>query len=107
MINRIINSVMSDDQFSDCPLTFREIYVIADEFTRVLRGIYHQRIEYPQTASVSRGSSRGALPAPGVVTLELEGAGLRTLAPVESEVDDVSDEVTDYESVRNLPHGEP
>lgn len=110
MINRIINSVMSDDQFSDCPLTFREIYVIADEFTRVLRGIYHQRIEYPQTASVSRATSRpprGELPAPGVVTLELEGAGLRTLAPAEAEEDDVSDEVTDYESVRNLPHGEP
>jgi len=107
MINRIINSVMADDQFSDCPLTFREIYVIADVFTRVLMGIYHQRIEYPQTAELSAGRRevrRPALPDPALVTLELEGAGLRTLTP--GQEDDLSDEITDYESVRNLPHGE-
>jgi putative nucleotidyltransferase with HDIG domain len=57
MINQIINSVMADGQFERCPLTFQEIYTIADSFVQVLLGIYHQRIEYPATRAISRGST--------------------------------------------------
>ena len=73
MIHSIINSVMADGQFSECPLTFQELYTIADTFVAVLQGIHHQRIEYPQTASISAGR-KDVPPAPrttseGIITL--------------------------------------
>jgi hypothetical protein len=56
--------VVADGQFSECPLTFEEIHIIAETFVAVLLGIYHQRIEYPQTADVSRGTADTAPAAP-------------------------------------------
>lgn len=46
-INRIVDSLISDDQLSNCPLTFQQIQIIKDSFLRVLKGVYHSRIEYP------------------------------------------------------------
>lgn len=54
MISRIISSVIADGQFSECPLTLEEIHAVAETFVSVLLGIYHQRIEYPDTKDVSR-----------------------------------------------------
>lgn len=73
MISKIVSSVMADGQFSECPLTFQEIHTIADTFVTVLLGIYHQRIEYPQTADVSRADAPEPMPTPrpGLITLEL------------------------------------
>jgi hypothetical protein len=31
----------------ECALTFKDVDVIANTFCRVLEGIYHKRIEYP------------------------------------------------------------
>ena len=64
MISRIVNSVVADGQFSECPLTFEEIHTLAETFVGVLLGIYHQRIEYPQTADLSRAAE----PTPAPVT---------------------------------------
>jgi putative nucleotidyltransferase with HDIG domain len=113
MIDRVIGSVMADGQFSECPLTFREIYTTADTFTRVLLGIYHQRIEYPQTAAVS------ALPAQGSQTVGLpDTSGFERGFTLELDAETVAaarassrmwtadaepDEDTDYESARHLP----
>lgn len=117
MIHKIINSVMADDQFSDCPLTFKEISVVSEVFVRVIVGIYHQRVDYPQTAALSLGGvprdAAGALGVPPPsrerreavtgITLELDGGSLaRTADGFLPEVDDG----TDYESVRYLPDGD-
>jgi cyclic-di-AMP phosphodiesterase PgpH len=65
MISRIVNSVVADGQFTECPLTFEEIHTIAETFATVLVGIYHQRVEYPHTADLSRASAgQGAAIAP-------------------------------------------
>jgi hypothetical protein len=83
MINRIVNSVIADGQFSECPLTFEEIHVLSETFVSVLLGIYHQRIEYPQTADVSRGveatAAKGFPPKRTTITLDL-APGQRTAA---------------------------
>ncbi|TVR16692.1 MAG: HDIG domain-containing protein [Balneolaceae bacterium] len=46
-IDRIIDSSLNDDQLKDCPLTFRQIQIIKESFLRILKGVYHSRIEYP------------------------------------------------------------
>ena len=46
-VNRIIDDHISDGQLSNCPLTFRQIQIIKESFLRILKGVYHTRIEYP------------------------------------------------------------
>lgn len=120
MIHQIINSVMADNQFEKCPLTFHEISLVADTFVKVLLGIHHQRVEYPHTAAISRGNTMPAPPADdvavrrkgSVITLELpspkgrvEVARTGTDDAVGEIEEDVTDPDTDYESIQNLPKG--
>jgi hypothetical protein len=48
MVQKIINKNFVDDQLSDCELTLKDMHTIAKSFNRILQGIYHHRIDYPQ-----------------------------------------------------------
>ena len=48
VVRRIINNKFIDGQLDDCDLTLRDLDRIAQSFLRVLAGIYHHRVEYPQ-----------------------------------------------------------
>jgi putative nucleotidyltransferase with HDIG domain len=48
MVQKIINKSFAEEQLEECDLTLRDLRTIADCFVRVLIGIYHQRIEYPE-----------------------------------------------------------
>lgn len=107
MIARILGSVLADHQFTECPLTFEELHVIAETFVEVLLAIHHQRVEYPATAAISRAGpapgATGDVPlvegAVGSITLELERA--RLAEPPAAAPDDAAD----YEAVDHLPSG--
>jgi len=116
MINRIVNSVIADGQFSECPLTVQEIHTTTDTFVKVLLGIYHQRIEYPQTADLSNagGVAARSIPTPppeATITLDLlprqerEPVEERAEAPAE-QVDAARSGVLDYEAIDYLPRGD-
>jgi putative nucleotidyltransferase with HDIG domain len=47
LIQKLVNSSITDGQLEQCPLTVKELYTVVDAFTETLLGIYHQRIEYP------------------------------------------------------------
>ena len=47
MVNNIVKDKMSSNQLNECDLTFRDLEAIKACFLRVLKGIYHHRIEYP------------------------------------------------------------
>ncbi len=48
IINKIIKERLDDGQLSDCPLTLKDLKVIATTFNRILRGMQHNRIKYQQ-----------------------------------------------------------
>ena len=48
IIDKIIKERLDDDQFSDAPLTLKDLKIIAMTFNRILRGMQHQRIKYHQ-----------------------------------------------------------
>ncbi|MDB4876089.1 MAG: metal dependent phosphohydrolase [Gemmatimonadetes bacterium] len=50
VIEHIVRQRMEQGQLIDAPLTLRQLKVVKDEFTRVLVGMYHNRIEYPASA---------------------------------------------------------
>jgi cyclic-di-AMP phosphodiesterase PgpH len=47
LVTRIVDDKIAQSQLDDTPLTFRELTQIQDQFTTVLSGMYHQRIDYP------------------------------------------------------------
>ncbi len=49
IIDKIIKERLNDGQFSDCPLTLKDLKVIATTFNRILRGMQHNRIKYQQS----------------------------------------------------------
>lgn len=48
MVRKIINNKFIDGQLEQCELTLRDLNSIADRFVRILTGIFHTRVEYPE-----------------------------------------------------------
>ena len=49
LIENIVDGKIDDSQLDEAPVTLREIRQIKEQFIKVLSGIYHHRIDYPQT----------------------------------------------------------
>ena len=47
-IERLIRGKLEDGQLSDCELSLRNIDQICEAFSGILKGVYHERIEYPK-----------------------------------------------------------
>lgn len=48
MVNNIIKDRLNEGQLDNCDLTLKDLGKIRESFLKVLTGIYHQRIEYPE-----------------------------------------------------------
>lgn len=47
-VRKIIKEKLEDGQLENSNLTFRELALIGDAFVRILNGIFHSRVEYPE-----------------------------------------------------------
>ena len=50
MVQKMLNKVFASGELNECELTLRDLHLIAKSFTRILTGIYHQRIAYAEPA---------------------------------------------------------
>jgi cyclic-di-AMP phosphodiesterase PgpH len=50
VIDHIVRQRIEQGQLRDAPLTLKQLDIIKDEFTRVLTGMYHNRIDYPASS---------------------------------------------------------
>ena len=85
-IVRLVRGKLEDGQLSDSPLSLRDIDEICEAFSDILKGVYHERIEYPnvphyagqQAASVSESAAETpgaqAVSAPAEKPAEESGA---------------------------------
>lgn len=48
MVNNIIKDRLNDGQLDNCDITLKDLNKIREAFYKVLSGVYHQRIEYPE-----------------------------------------------------------
>ncbi|MGD2278707.1 MAG: HDIG domain-containing protein [Candidatus Omnitrophota bacterium] len=48
LVKKIINNKFIDGQLDECDLTLKDIHRIAESFARVLMGIFHTRLDYPE-----------------------------------------------------------
>ena len=49
-IERLVRGKLEDGQLSDCELSLRDIDQICEAFSGILKGVYHERIEYPKVS---------------------------------------------------------
>ena len=59
-VQKIINKIFTDGQLDECELTLRDLNEIASSFNRVLNGIFHQRIVYPEPVHKTEGVRNGS-----------------------------------------------
>ncbi len=74
MIQKLVNSAITDGQLEQCPLTVKELYTVVDAFTETLLGIYHQRIEYPglpPRPELAEADAEEKVPSAPIITLEV------------------------------------
>lgn len=50
LVQKMINNVFVSGELDESSLTLKDLHLVARSFTRVLTGIYHRRIEYPESA---------------------------------------------------------
>jgi len=58
MVQKIINNIFIDGQLEECELTLKNLHDIAKSFNRILAGIYHHRIDYPEPAFKVNGRKK-------------------------------------------------
>lgn len=61
VVRRLIREKLQDGQLDECDLTFRDLDLIGQTFTRLLASMFHPRVEYPD---LERDLSRGGAPKP-------------------------------------------
>jgi putative nucleotidyltransferase with HDIG domain len=57
-VQKLINAIFADGQLDNCELTLKDIHNIAKSFNKILNGIHHHRIEYPDKASAGDGREK-------------------------------------------------
>jgi putative nucleotidyltransferase with HDIG domain len=60
LVRKIVKERLQDGQLDESALTFKDLDLIAQAFTRILNGIFHTRIEYPE--NVLERMEEGELP---------------------------------------------
>jgi cyclic-di-AMP phosphodiesterase PgpH len=58
LVQNLINKIFSDGQLGNCELTLRDLHEIAKSFIKILTGIHHHRIEYPDNPVTSNGKGK-------------------------------------------------
>jgi putative nucleotidyltransferase with HDIG domain len=58
LVQNLVNKIFSDGQLGNCELTLRDLHEIAKCFNKILTGIHHHRIEYPDNPATSNGKGK-------------------------------------------------
>ena len=79
LIDSVVEAKISSGQLDEAPLTFREVSTIKEAFAKVLSGVYHHRIDYPQTRHLTQSpedlaAEEAAVAGAGQGTEEGQGA---------------------------------
>ncbi|UCD90059.1 MAG: HDIG domain-containing protein [Desulfobacterales bacterium] len=62
LVQHLINTVFSDGQLDECELTLKDLNNIAKSFNKILYGIHHHRIEYPEKALLNNTKGKDESP---------------------------------------------
>ena len=82
-IERLVRGKLEDGQLSESPLSLRDIDDICEAFSDILKGVYHERIEYPNVPHYAMQPSE-AVEAPSEPQPEQEPVPAEGEAPADT-----------------------
>ena len=53
-MKEIIQKNLENGQLEECDLTFKDLNKIGDSFSRILTGMFHSRVEYPDEDLINK-----------------------------------------------------
>jgi len=59
VVKKIIGEIFLDGQLDECELTLKDLNEIANSFNRILNGIFHSRIDYPDSDKDEKNGENG------------------------------------------------
>ena len=62
LVQNLINKTFSDGQLDECELTLKDLHKIAKSHNKILNGIHHHRIDYPEKSGATNGKDKNARP---------------------------------------------
>ncbi len=77
-IDAIVRSIFTEGQLDESELTLKDLHLISEAFQRVLTGIFHQRIEYPDQQKASEKAAEKAADRPDEAAPQGPGQAERT-----------------------------
>ncbi|MDE7240509.1 MAG: HD family phosphohydrolase, partial [Desulfovibrio sp.] len=57
-IDAIIKGIFAEGQLDESELTFKDLHYLSENFQRILTGIFHQRITYPDAKKSGQEANR-------------------------------------------------
>lgn len=57
LIDTVVGNKVADGQLDEAPLTLGEIARVKDQFVKILGGVVHRRIEYPETRHLTKSTA--------------------------------------------------
>ncbi|MEI6208735.1 MAG: HDIG domain-containing metalloprotein [Desulfuromonadales bacterium] len=91
MVQKLINNIFIDGQLDECELTLKNLHEIARSFNRVLNGIYHHRIDYPEPVHKGGGARKNGSRISGVSHVKPENGDTQSADTPEQPPEKASD----------------
>ena len=89
LIDRLIDERIAEGELDDSNLTFKEVQTIKEVFMRVLEGVHHPRISYPEPVQKQAEGAEDDAPAPTTGTAAGAAAPSVNHGGIEEMMDDV------------------
>ena len=81
LIENVVDGKIAAGQLDDAPMTLQELARVKAQFVKVLTGVHHQRIDYPQTRHLTEAPDRAAAGGPDGTPEDEEPREGATAAP--------------------------
>ena len=101
-IERLVRGKLEDGQLSDSPLSLRDIDEICEAFSDILKGVYHERIEYPNVRHYA-GQSAGVFESASAQSDAAGEASSETVPPSAEAAETEADGHPDASSAPQQP----
>ena len=73
-IDKIIKTIFSEGQLDESELTFKDLHYLSESFQRILTGLFHQRIAYPEK-NIREAQGEAGIAGQGAKKPESPGPG--------------------------------
>jgi putative nucleotidyltransferase with HDIG domain len=105
MVQKVINRVFASGQLDESELTLKDLHYIAKSFSRVLTGIVHRRVEYPESIEKSSHDKKDTTKDSEVLAAKASQTDVATVAANSTDFSSDSPKISTVKADKVEPTG--